>query len=104
MTNIPVDIMDKIKLTAKGLPVIMTQTHEKHIITQDEYQEQFEHFAPREAIIPNGPHKGKVMVTQPVQVYWNHVRRLRKAWLKSGYDGVVQYVLAVHEITQQKTN
>lgn len=91
-------------MTAKGLPVIMTQTHEKHIITQDEYKEQFEHLAPQEAIIPKGPHKGKVMITQPVQVYWNHVRRLRSAWLKSGYDGVVQYVLAVHQITQQKSN
>ena len=104
MSNIPVDIMYKIKLTAKGLPVIMTQTHEKHIITQDEYQEMFEHFAPQESVIPKGPHKGKILITQPVQVYWNHVRRLKKAWLKSGYDGVVQYVLAVHEITQTKAN
>lgn len=98
MHTITREIQAKIDATAEMLPVILSNTHEKHkktgaqIIEEDNIHEI--------GGKPIDPEKFYVM-KYPVQLYHNHRRRLRKAFMASGYAGVQQYVMHVHSITQE---
>lgn len=46
----------------------------------------------------------KYWYNQPVWIPANHIRRLRKAYERNGYDGVKEYVLAVHKYSQSQLN
>ena len=46
----------------------------------------------------------KYWYNQPVMIPANHLRRLRHAYERSGFDGVQQYVLAVTQFSQSQAN
>jgi len=46
----------------------------------------------------------KYIMAMPVQLYWNHERRLRKVWTKEGYPGVIKYVALVESIFKSQNN
>lgn len=97
MAKITNDINNKIAATAKLLPVVLGNTHEKHLLTGAEILE-FGTITEIEGkqIKP----EQKYLMPMPVQLYQNHVRRLKKAWLKHGYDGIKSYVSHVESIVK----
>lgn len=101
MPQLPADIVNKIKATAKILPVILSNTHEKHILSGAEIIElgTIEKIDGK-AIV----HERKYVMPMPVQLYWNHFRRLKKAYSKEGYIGVKRYVALVESIYKSQNN
>jgi hypothetical protein len=46
----------------------------------------------------------KYWYSQPVWMPVNHNRRLRKVFQRKGYEGVKEYVMAVHKYSQSQLN
>ncbi|MDO8997203.1 MAG: hypothetical protein Q7U77_11295 [Sediminibacterium sp.] len=101
MHKITPQILKKLEATEAMLPIIVSNTQEKHRMTGKEVLElgtitQID----GKDIIPE-----KVYIMRfPVQLYHNHKRRLRKAYQKDAYKGVEAYVHSVHQITQENQN
>lgn len=101
MYRITKDILAKIDQTAAMLPIVLGWTKEKHRMTGAE-------------VIELGTIKeieGKKIIEDmtyiipfPVQLNYNHKRRLRKAYQKGGFDAIQKYVLMIHQITQENQN
>jgi hypothetical protein len=88
---------------ASQLPVVMDWSHEKHIVSMEEAKEQYPDRKDSEFLVFNkGKHKGKVLITFPVQVASNHYRRMKKAYLKSGQPGVIEYIKKVKALEQEQ--
>jgi hypothetical protein len=91
--------LERMYKLAEQLPVIMTRTHEKHIVKGSELWKQGQtrinsvNGEGGEVVQPDKEY----MVAMPVQIAMNHRRNVRKAYEKDGLDGVYGYVKAVHE-------
>lgn len=99
MHKITLQIQKKIDATAEMLPVIVSNTHEKHRRTGAQIIEEDHLFEIGGK--PIDPKKTYIM-KYPVQLYYNHRRRLRKAFMRSGFTGIKEYVMGIHSITQEK--
>lgn len=77
---------------AAKLPTVLHNTHEVHIYTGQELIDM-------EEVPPKGQHfdpERKYLYKYPVQLASNHYRRLKKAYLKNGDDGIVDYLKQVY--------
>jgi hypothetical protein len=96
-------VQKQLKVWADKLPIVMYTTHEWHYLKGHEVLDMFESTGadtiegidiPKTDIVPDGTYRYPF----PVQIAINHYRKLKKAWLKSGSEGVKKYVdnLAIH--------
>jgi hypothetical protein len=70
---------------AAAMPMVIQNTHEKHIYTQEELEEWGYVDAEK---LPNG----KYLYKYPVQIAINHYRALKKAWKKGGFEHCKRYI------------
>lgn len=70
---------------AGQLPLVMVQTHEKHIMTKAELEEMG--YVGAEEL-----EDGRFMYNAPVQVAMNHFRSLRRAFQREGIAGCEKYI------------
>jgi len=91
--------MRKIIHTAQLLPTVVSNTHEKHIMTGAEILEMGTiteiDGKPVNPVL-------KYTMPMPVQLYWNHVRRMKKAYQKEGYEGIKKYAYKVETIVKSQ--
>ena len=84
-------VVSKLRLMASQLPMVMTESHEKHIMTKAELEEMGYVGAEE---MPDGTYTYKA----PVQMAANHFRRLRKAYQKYGLAGCKDYVVKINHL------
>jgi hypothetical protein len=79
---------------ADKMPIVFHNTHEVHYMTGAEILD-FGH------VVKEGekldPEK-KYAYNMPVQLAANHYRRLKRAWLKNGEEGIKQYVSHIAQL------
>lgn len=90
-----------LKGIAKQLPIVLTDTHEKHLVRGKDILE----WGTISEVDgkPIDPDK-QYMWHYPVQMYRNHYRRLKKAYQKDEMNGVVAYLKEINDIIQQSEN
>lgn len=76
-----------LSLAAK-MPIVLTSTHEKHIMTNEELIEMG--YVGAEKM-----EDGKYLYKAPVQISKNHYRALKKAYLKNGAAGCSKYIAKI---------
>jgi hypothetical protein len=76
---------------AKRMPIVLRNSHEKHIYTQEELEEWGYVDAEK---LPDG----KYLFKYPVQVALNHYRALKKAWKKKGFRGCSDYIDRINKL------
>lgn len=90
-----------LKGIAKQLPVVLTDTHEKHLVSGRDILE----WGTIDQIDGKPIELDKLYLWHyPVQMYRNHYRRLKKAYEKSRMDGVLAYLKEVNDLIQQSQN
>lgn len=80
-----------LKIYCDKLPVIQQQTHEVHLLTGAELQDMG--YVEREGE-PINPEK-MYRYNAPVLLALNHYRRLKRAWMRYGYEGLKNYLTEV---------
>ena len=80
----------------KDMPVIMDQKHEVHRLTGAELQEMG--YAEWKGFKID-PEKN-YLYNAPVLIAANHYRRLKRAWIKYGYDGILNYLKEIKKAIQ----
>lgn len=76
---------------AGKLPVVLVNTHEKHIMTKDELEEMG--YVGAEKM-----DDGRYVYNSPLQIAMNHYRGLMKAFRKSGAKGCGEYIDKINAI------
>ena len=82
---------------AAKMPIVMQNAHEVHKMTGAELIEMGYVEQEGEIIIPEKMYA----YNAPVQVAANHYRRLKKAWLKNGQDGLKTYISKITKLIHQ---
>jgi hypothetical protein len=76
---------------AKQMPLVIRNTHEKHIYTKEELDEWGYANAHK---LPDGTY----VYNYPVQIAVNHYRALKKAWKKNGLKGASDYIDKINNL------
>lgn len=96
---ISAQIHKELMYIASQLPIVMDWSCEYHIVTMDEAKEHYPETPEKDfAVIKKGPNKDKVVVNFPVQIAVNHYRRMKKAFVKKGQPGVIDYIQKVKKL------
>lgn len=82
---------------AAKLPDVLHNTHEVHIYSGQELIDMEEEPPKGQIFDP----EEKYLYKYPVQLASNHYRRLKKAYIKNGDDGVVGYLKQVYTLMKQ---
>ena len=95
MNNLTREIKAGLQVIASNLPVVMQETQEIHLLTGKELKEM--------EIFKDD--KGNDLIDEvqyrwafPVQVAWNHYRKLRKAYQAGGEPEVIKYIDRVADL------
>lgn len=83
----------KIRQRANALPVILENTIERHYVDGQELIEQGMNNMDGVEVNP----EKKYIQTMPVQIAFNHARRMKKLYKKMGAEGVLNYEKAVFQ-------
>lgn len=92
---------EHLKGIAKKLPVVLTDTHEKHIVKGKDILE----WGTVTEIdgMPVDPERDYLW-HYPVQMYHNHYRRLKRVFRRTGIDGVCEYLKNISNIIAANNN
>lgn len=85
MKHIDKKTSEQLMFLAKKLPLVMVNTHEKHIMTKEELDEMGYVGAEE---LPDGTYLYKA----PVQIAKNHYRCMRNRFRKHGMPGLEKYI------------
>lgn len=95
MNKITPEIKAGLQIIAGNLPVVMEETHEVHIMTGRELKEiDIVKDAEGKDLVDNKKYDWPF----PVQVAWNHYRRMKSAYKKHGEPGIMDYINRVGDI------
>jgi hypothetical protein len=86
---------------AKQLPVILTDTHEKHLVKGKDILEW--NTITEIDGQPIDPDK-EYLWHYPVQMYHNHYRRLKRAYIKEDMKGIYDYLSKINRIWKENNN
>ena len=91
-----------IKAIAAGvnLPLVMSNTTELHLVKGSELIEQGQTHIGEMKIIPELDYP----IRMPVQIAFNHGRRLKRAFTKNGAEGIGNYLNKINHITKKYLN
>ncbi|HXS55738.1 MAG TPA: hypothetical protein VN726_06415 [Hanamia sp.] len=96
MNPLPAKTLKDLRDIAAAMPMVIQNTHEKHLYTQEELEEWGYVDAEK---LPDG----KYLYKYPVQIAINHYRALKKAWRKSGFNGCMAYVKKVKSLPNMQS-
>lgn len=91
MNVLDANTVKQLKTLADKMPIVWRFCIEKHIMTQQELDEMG--FVGAEKL-PDGTY----MYKAPVQIAVNHLRALKKAWKRSGYEGASNYIDKINSL------
>jgi hypothetical protein len=89
--NIDMVTHDQLTFLSGKLPLVMVNTHEKHIMTKAELEEMG--YVGAEKM-----EDGRYMYKAPVMVAQNHYRCMRRAFLRGGTEAVGKYIERVKSL------
>jgi hypothetical protein len=91
MPILDAETQKQLRELAKGMPIVIRNTHEKHIYTKEELDEWGYVDAEK---LPDG----RYLFNYPVQIAVNHYRALKKAWQKNGFKGASDYIDRINNL------
>jgi hypothetical protein len=91
MEHLSAQTLKDLRGIAERMPLVLRNTHEKHIHTQEELEEWGYVDAEK---LPDG----KYIYKYPVQIALNHYRSLKKAWRKNGFKGACDYIDKINSL------
>ena len=91
MNPLSLKTQKQLRSLANKMPLVLMNTHEKHIMTKEELDEMGYVGAEQMA-------DGTYLYQSPVQIALNHYRALKKAWIKDGFKGCSNYIDRINKL------
>lgn len=85
------DVQQNIRTLASKMRMVIVESHEIHLMTQEEMNEL--NYPDAEKL-----ESGMYAVKMPVQIAVNHYRGLKKAYKKKGLNGCYEYIARVNSL------
>lgn len=94
------ELLQALRIIASKLPMVNCETRERHLMLGKEILE-LETVKEIDGK-PINPEKHYLMI-YPVFIISNHYRRLKRAWIKNGREGVQHYISQIELLKNRQT-